>query len=407
MDIMNDATKSSGTGRDLRLDLFRGMANWAIFLDHVPNNVVAWLTMRNYGFSDAAELFVFVSGFTVAFVYSKMLRAKGLLAAAAGILGRVWQIYVAYVLLFVFYVVAVGYVAQRYGHAHLLDEYNIRSLIADPVEFLKHGLLLEYRPLNLDVLPLYIALMAPFPAVLWSLTKAPGVTLAGSIALYAAARSFGWNLPGYPSGSWYFNPFAWQLLFVIGAWTATVDRGTLDRTLRSGIVLPLAIAVVAFSAIVTVALRTGNDWMMPDTLRLVFSMNDKTNLAPYRIAHFLSLAIIVARLVPRNAPALAWPVWRPLIVSGQHSLEVFCAGTFFAAVAYFALDLVDGSLLAQFVVSAAGIGAMVGVAYFRSWSKKSRSLGEGQGAGERPIADPDELVANGKSMKPIGGFHGR
>ena len=41
-------------GRDLRLDLFRGLANWAIFLDHIPNNTVAWLTTRNYGFSDAA-----------------------------------------------------------------------------------------------------------------------------------------------------------------------------------------------------------------------------------------------------------------------------------------------------------------------------------------------------------------
>lgn len=373
MDIMNDTTKSGGTGRDLRLDLFRGIANWAIFLDHVPNNVVAWLTMRNYGFSDAAELFVYVSGYTVAFVYSKTLRAKGLLAAAAGILGRVWQIYVAYVLLFVFYVVAVGYVAQRYGHAHLLDEYNIRSLIAEPVEFLKHGLLLEYRPLNLDVLPLYIALMAPFPLVLWSLIKAPNLTLAGSIALYAAARSFGWNLPGYPSGAWYFNPFAWQLLFVIGAWTATIDRATLDRTLRSGIVLPLAIAVVAISAIVMLAPLTGNGWLLPETLRLPLPATDKTNLAPYRIAHFLALAIIVARLVPRNAPALAWPVWRPLIVSGQHSLEVFCAGTFLAAVAYFALDLVDGSIASQFVVSAAGICAMVAVAYFRKWSKEARS----------------------------------
>ncbi|WP_371425723.1 OpgC family protein [Tardiphaga sp.] len=373
MDIMNDATKSGGTGRDLRLDLFRGMANWAIFLDHVPNNVVAWLTMRNYGFSDAAELFVFVSGFTVAFVYSKTLRAKGPLAAAAGILGRVWQIYVAYVLLFVFYVVAVGYVAQRYGHAHLLDEYNIRSLIADPVEFLKHGLLLEYRPLNLDVLPLYIALMAPFPLVLWLLTKAPGVTLAGSVVLYAVARSFGWNLPGYPSGYWYFNPFAWQLLFVIGAWCAVVDRGTLDRTLRSGIVLPLALVVVVLSAIVMLAPLTGNGWLLPEKLHLLFPTNDKTNLAPYRIAHFLALAIIVARIVPENAPALAWPVWRPLIVSGQHSLEVFCAGTFFAAVAYFALDLVDGSVRSQFVVSAAGICAMVAVAYLRKWSKENKA----------------------------------
>jgi len=373
MDTMSEATKSTATKRDLRLDLFRGMANWAIFLDHIPNNAVAWLTMRNYGFSDAAELFVYVSGFTVAFVYARMMRAKGLLAAAIGILGRVWQIYVAYVLLFVFYVVAVGYVGQVDGHAHLLDQYNIRRLIADPVEFLKHGLLLEYRPLNLDVLPLYIALMAPFPPVLWLLTKAPNVALAGSFILYIVARWLGWNLTDYPSGSWYFNPFAWQFLFVIGAWTAIVDRDALQKILRSRIIMALAVAIVAVSAIVTVALRTGNDWLLPETLRLAFSLNDKTNLAPYRIVHFLALAIIVARLIPRDAPSLNWPVWRPLIVSGQHSLEVFCVGTFLAAIAYFALHLINDSFAAQIFVSVVGIAGMVAVAYFRTWVK-SRSL---------------------------------
>src|SRR6266850_348146 len=55
-------------GRDLRLDLFRGVANWAIYLDHIPDNVVNWITTRNYGFSDAADLFVFISGYTASFV---------------------------------------------------------------------------------------------------------------------------------------------------------------------------------------------------------------------------------------------------------------------------------------------------------------------------------------------------
>jgi hypothetical protein len=299
------------------------------------------------------------------------MRAKGLLAAATGILGRVWQIYVAYVLLFVFYVVAVGYVAQRYGHAHLLDEFNIRGLIADPVEFLKHGLLLEYRPLNLDVLPLYIALMAPFPPVLWLMARNPNVALLGSVLLYVAARAFGWNVSGYPSGSWYFNPFTWQLLFVIGAWCAVVDREALNRYIRCRVMLSVSILIVVFGAVVTLASRTGAESLLPEAVRWLFLPNDKTNLAPYRIVHFLALAIIVARLIPRNAAALAWPVWRPLIVSGQRSLEVFCAGTFLAAVAYFALDLVDGSVSAQFAVSAAGIAGMVGVAYLRTWAKEN------------------------------------
>ena len=373
MTLMNSTTSSPPKAtRDLRLDLFRGLANWAIFLDHVPNNIIAWVTARNYGFSDAAELFVFVSGFTVTFVYGRMMRAKGMIAASVGLLGRVWQIYVAYVLLFVFYVVAIGYVAQRYGHAHLLDEFNIRRLIAEPVEFLKHGLLLEYRPLNLDVLPLYVVLMAPFPLVLWLLIRAPNLTLAASLLLYIAARQSGWNFPGYPSGSWYFNPFAWQLLFVIGAWTSVIDPAKLQRLLRSRVTMPLCIAILLFSAIVTVAAHAGLDGLLPEVIRALFVPNDKTNLAPYRIVHFLALAIVVARLVPKEAPALRWPVWRPLIICGQHSLEVFCAGVFLAFVAYFAIHLVSDAFWFQLVVSLAGIAAMVGVATFRKWAKAGK-----------------------------------
>lgn len=184
-------------GRDLRLDLFRGLANWASFLDHVPNNLVGWITARNYGFSDAADLFVFISGYAVALVCAGRMRTQGFVAAAASIHGRAWKIYVVHVLVFVFYVVVIGYMAQRYAHAHLLDEFNIRRLIAEPVEFLKHGLLLDFKPLNLDILPLYVVLMASFPPVLWLLVRAPDLALGTSFALYAAVPTFGWNLPAY------------------------------------------------------------------------------------------------------------------------------------------------------------------------------------------------------------------
>ena len=309
--------------RDLRLDLFRGLANWAIFVDHVPNNAVAWITARNYGFSDAAELFVFVSGYTVAFVYARTARAKGFLAAALGILGRAWQLYVAYILLFVFYVVTIGYVAQRYGHAHLLDEFNItrlrkspsialRLLIRDPVEFLKHGLLLEYKPLNLDVLPLYIALMFAFPPLLWVLMRWPNVALAISAGIYVAAQAWGWNLRAYPAGHWYFNPFAWQFLFVIGAWVAVGGATTARGLIYARTTLAAACLFLLFAAIVTLAARTGHAEMIVEPVRSLFIPNNKTHLAPYRVVHFLALAIVVSRLIPKEAPFLSAPWLRPL-----------------------------------------------------------------------------------------------
>jgi hypothetical protein len=49
------AVHIEGDRRDLRLDACRGLALWFIFIDHIPGNVFAWLTLRNYGFSDTTK----------------------------------------------------------------------------------------------------------------------------------------------------------------------------------------------------------------------------------------------------------------------------------------------------------------------------------------------------------------
>ncbi len=369
---MNNAIAVNGSSRDLRLDLFRGLANWAIFLDHIPNNVVAWITMKNYGFSDAADLFVFISGYTVALVYARTMAAGGFVMAAVGILARAWKLYVAHILLFVVYVAAIGYVAQNYGHAYLLDEFNIRRLIADPIEFLKHGLLLEFKPLNLDVLPLYIALMVTFPPFLWLLVRTPGLALAVSFAIYAAARIFDWNLASYPDGTWYFNPFAWQFLFVIGAWISLDGTGLVRRLTASRVALWSAVLFLFLGLAVTLAARLGFSSAMPAPVADLFLPNDKTNLAPYRILHFLALALVAARLVPRSGMALKLPVLRPAIICGERSLEVFCVGIFLSFVGCFLIELVSDSIAFQLLVSLSGIALMTAVAYYRTWTKNLR-----------------------------------
>lgn len=365
---MNKTHNALEEKRDLRLDLFRGLANWAIFLDHIPNNIVAWITTKNYGFSDAADFFVFVSGYTIAYVYEPRMSAGRFLPATVGILARVWQIYVAHILLFVVYVAAIGYVAQTYNHAHLLDEFNIRRLIADPIEFLKHGLLLEFKPFNLDVLPLYIGLMATFPVILWALVRKPTLTLTASACLYLAARWNGWNLPAYPDGTWYFNPFAWQLLFVIGAWIAVGGAQSIQALIKSRITLTVAAAYLAFSFVFTLMVRFDLQSVFPADVVRTFVPNDKTNLAFYRIFHLLALALVVSAMIDRSSPALRSPLMRPIIICGQRSLEVFCVGIFLAFVARLLIELVSAEVWFQIAVSIAGILTMVGVAYFRTWS---------------------------------------
>src|ERR1700754_3335989 len=188
-------------GRDLRLDLFRGVANWAIYLDHIPDNVVNWITTRNYGFSDAADLFVFISGYTASFVYAKMMLDRGFIVGSTRLWKRVWQLYVAHVILFVIYIAAIGWVALRYAGPDIINHVNGAVIVENPIKTLTQGLILRFKPVNLDVLPLYIVLMGFFPPVLWMMLRKPDLTMLASLALYFAARQFGWNFSAYPTGS--------------------------------------------------------------------------------------------------------------------------------------------------------------------------------------------------------------
>lgn len=367
---MKHAELIVSSGRDLRLDLFRGLANWAIFLDHIPNNVVAWLTTRNYGFSDAADVFVFISGYTAAFVYARRMSTQGFIAGAALLMRRVWQLYVAHVLLFVFYLTAVHYLAHRFDIPHLMDEFNVARLVDDPVGILIHGLALDFKPLNLDVLPLYIVLMAGFPPLLWAMMRSPDLALAASAAVYVVSRQLGWNFPAYPSGGWYFNPFAWQFLFAIGAWAALGGARRAQIIMRSPIMFVASIAYVMFALVVTLGERFDVlASLLPADLLGMFVPNDKTNLAPYRVLHLLALACIIVRLIPKDWQVLRSRLARPALVCGQRSLEVFCTGIFLSFVGHFVLETYSGAVIAQIMVSVAGVTLMTCVAMYRTWSR--------------------------------------
>jgi hypothetical protein len=358
-------------GRDLRLDLFRGIANWAIFLDHIPYNVVNWITTRNYGFSDAADLFVFISGYTASFVYARMMIERGFVVGATRLMKRVWQLYVAHVFLFVLYIVTIGYVAIKFHDPDIINEFNVAGLIDNPIETLTQGLLLKFKPVNLDVLPLYIVLMGVFPPILWLMLRRPDGVMIFSLCLYIAARQFGWNLPSYPVGTWYFNPFCWQLLFIFGAWFALGGALESRTVIKSRLLLFAGIAYLVFALVMTMAGRFeafGN--LFPRWLYDAFNPNDKTNLAPYRVVHFVIIAFLVTRFFPKNWPGLEWKVFAPMIKCGQQSLEVFCVGVFLSFVAHFLLTLSSGSIFVQIIVSAGGIGLMTAVAYYRAWSKR-------------------------------------
>ncbi len=357
--------------RDPRIDFTRGIAIWFIFLDHIPHNAVNLLTLRNFGFSGATDLFVFVSGYAAALLYARMAAERSLVVTATRILRRVWQLYAAYVVLFVIYIDVIGNVAAQTAATEIIEEYNIIGLVDDPTQTLMHGMMLQARPLNLDALQLFIVLMAIFPLILWAMLRRPNLALAGSIVLYAAARYFGWGFTAFPSGNWYFNPYCWQLPFVLGAWFALNGARLMESIRHLPLLVAAAVAYLLFALVITVAGRFIDlGHVLPAVLLEPFMPNDKDNLAVFRIVHFLALALVFTTLVRRDWSPLRWGVLQPVLKCGEEWLSAFCAGVFLSFAGHLVLITTPNSLFMQVLVSAAGVSIMTGIAYYISWSKR-------------------------------------
>jgi len=355
---------------DLRVDLLRGLANWFLFLDHVPHNVVNFITLRNFGFAGATDVFVFVTGYAAAVFFGRMALERGFVVTATRMLRRLWQLYVAYVVLFVIYIDIVSNVAAQYATTEIIDEYNVIGIVDHPIRTLMHGLMLQAKPLNLDVLQLFVALLAMFPPILWVMLRRPNLALAGSIALYVASRVFDWSLPSFPTGTWYFNPFCWQLLSVLGAWFA-LSGPKLTLTLQR---LPLLRAAAAtylvFALVVTLAAHApALAAQLPD-FGISLSVSDKENLASYRVVHLLALALLFTYFVPRDWAPLHSKLLQPVMKCGEEWLTSFCVGVFLSFAAHFILITGPNSVAMQILVSVTGIAMMTAIAYYISWSRR-------------------------------------
>ena len=338
--------------RELRLDLFRGLALWLIFVDHLPPNILTWLTIRNYGFSDATEIFIFISGYTAAFVYGRAMLEAGFVVATARILRRVWQIYVAHVFLFTIFLAEISYVATSFENPLYTEEMGIMDFLKQPDVTIVQALLLRFRPVNMDVLPLYIVLMLFLPVILWLMKWRADVTLALSAALYAVTWHYDLYLSAYPNGLWAFNPFAWQLLFVFGAWCALGGAARMSRILSSPVTLWICIVYLIAAFFVTLTWYVPQlSHLMPRRLEQWMYPIDKTNLDVLRFAHFLALAAITVRFLPKDWSGLKSPWLRPLILCGQHSLEIFCLGVFLAFAGHFVLAEISGGAALHALIS--------------------------------------------------------
>lgn len=357
------------SARDLRLDFFRGLALIFIFIDHIPGNALNYFTLQSIQFCDAAEIFIFISGYTAALVYGRILAGQGALYATAHILRRAWQLYVAHIFLLVIFIAEVSYTVATFNNPMYNEEMRIGDFLSEPHVAIIKALLLEFQPTFLDILPLYIVLLAAFPAVLLMLRRRPLLVLIASFALYAAVQVADLSVPAYPPGHvWYFNPLAWQFLFVAGAalglgWGG--PRLTSRRTL-----LWAAAVVVAAGFVVRVSWTIHGLWdPFPGLFLKELWPVSKGNLSPIRLVPFFALAALVAALVPPGARFLRWAAARPLVLCGRQSLEIFCLGILLSALGHFVLSEYDPGIVAQLAINLAGILAMCFTAKMIDWYK--------------------------------------
>jgi hypothetical protein len=362
--------------RDLRLDLYRGIGLWMIFLDHIPHDVVSWLTLRNYGFSDAAEFFVFISGYLAGYIYAPIIKAGNFLAALKRLWKRAAEMYVAHIMLFLIFTAQIARTVRKFDNPMYEDEFNVHNFLQHPDVLIGQALTLRYKPVNLDVLPLFITLVAVSPFVLWAMVRRPNLTMLGSVILYVLARWFIWNLPSYPPGAtWYFNPFAWQLIFFFAAWCGAGGAARYWPIIQSRAALIVAVVWIAFAFLIVMTWHVPFlDAMVPKwMIKLIYPI-DKTDLDMLRFTHFLAVAVIVSRYVPRDWKALKSKWLRPLILCGQHSLPLFCFGVFLSFAAHWILTQYTSGVWQQLAVSAAGILTMVAIAWVLDRAKQVPDL---------------------------------
>jgi hypothetical protein len=320
--------------------------------------------MNHYGFSDTTEIFMFVSGVTCALAYGKIQREHGWWVAVSHTLRRSWEIYVAFLILIIAIVAAV-YVN---GNDAFADMTNVRVLLERPGAALAQAAILQYRPVNTDVLPTFILFHLFFAPLLWLLVRMPDLALAASFLLYALVQLFGWGLQRWPADDWYFNPFAWQLLVVLGAWWVSSGGSRLQRVVTSRLVVSLAVLYLLFALLVVLGWSIeAVEGLVPASIaRLIYPVN-KPDLDPLRLLHFLALAVLAARFVPHDWGKSAHPLLLAAVRCGENSLAVYCLSVLLSLGSQMLLTQAYGGIAAQIALSVAGILALVA---FATWSSR-------------------------------------
>ncbi|MBB3104884.1 OpgC family protein [Azomonas macrocytogenes] len=352
--------------RDLRIDVVRGLMLVFIFINHMPGNFIARYTLSNFSFSDAAEIFVLLAGLSATLAYGKIIDQQGLAVGMLRLGARLWTLYVAHLIVFLIVCGVVFMAVTRTQNPLYIALINIQPFLSDPLNALVDVLTLVYQPSYLNILPLYIVLLAAFPCIYLLVRRSPALALVVSVMVWQGATFFNINLPER-FGGWFFNPLGWQLVFTLGV--------VMGQFMRHGISLgnPRAVTTIALAVLIILCLVKiyppgflGLPWLEA-WIDEVHIGNNKMNLAPVRVAHLLAIIWVFCAFVSARTPLLTTIAGRILAMMGRHSLAVFCTGSVLSILGEVIMTETSYVITIQLLVCATGITLLAGLGAFLSW----------------------------------------
>lgn len=305
----------SSNGRSIEVDLLRGIVLIVIAIDHISVSVLAHAMLHNYAYCDAAEVFVFLGGYASAAGYTSIAARQGEAAARVRFLKRTWEIYRAYLLTAVLMLVCGAVLASLTIASPMTADLGWRAFVHRPAQGLIDIVMLRRQPFLSAVLPMYVVFALCIPLAVPLARRSPVALFALSLATWLGAPWLAAAVPGV--AAWPFNPFAWQLLFMLGVLCRVHPVPTQVQTSKVGHALTGAAFAVALAfTFVKVCIDTHP---APGFM--------KQNLASVRVVSFFALAWLCAQ-----AARVGWlktlAERLPAVVTvGKQGLVCFVGGT--------------------------------------------------------------------------------
>lgn len=341
-----------------------------IFIAHCRGNILYWFIPARYGISDAANMFVFISGMTSSIAFGGTFIRQGWAIGTARIAYRCLQLYAAQIGMFFAVAVVVVIGSHVYPDTDYIRVSQFQRFFAHPDAALVGLFTLTYVPHYIDILPLYVVCLAMVPIAMTLARLSPWLAIAASIVLYAAAWEFQLNFPANADGQpvWYFDPFAWQLIFFTGF---AFRRGWIRVSLDSQLLLWGSVAILLVGLVISLPFAIEDIKPVYRLQRWIYDHSDKTYMDLLQYVHFLASAYVALAILKGREWVLLTPWLKPFVKCGQQALSIFTSGMVLSYIGGMIFDHQGTGIVTQLWVNAIGFGLLFAVGYGVAWFKRA------------------------------------